>query len=167
MAYLHNGRLEEAIAQFRKTIELDNSFVPGHWNYALALALQGKISDAITECEKAVSTSDDPNRLGLLGYLYGLAGRGAEARDTLEKLRQLRTQRYTLAYALALASLGVNNKTEAIAWLEQGYNDRDGENVGKIRIDPLLKSLHGDPRFEALAERVVPVREFRSEIPSK
>jgi hypothetical protein len=31
---------------------------------------------------------------------------------------------------------------------------------GPIRIDPLLIPLHGDPRFEALAEKIVPAREF-------
>jgi len=98
------------------------------------LTLQGKISDAIAECEKAASSTDDPNRLGLLGYLYGLADRKEEAHNTLEKLHQLRAQRYTLAYSVALASLGVNDKTEAITWLEQGYHDRDGENIGKIRL---------------------------------
>ena len=161
VAYVYNVRLEEAVAQLRKTIELDNNFIPGHMEYALALGLQGKISNAIAECEKAVSMNDDPNRLGLLGYLYGLAGRKDEARKTLEKLRQLRTQRYIVAYSIALASLGVNDKSEAMRWLEQSYQDRDGENIGKIRIDPLLKPLHGDPRFEALAERIVPAHEFR------
>ena len=29
-----------------------------------------------------------------------------------------------------------------------------------IRVDPLLAPLHGDPRFEALAEKIVPAREF-------
>ena len=161
VAYIYNGRLDDAVVQLRKTIELDNNFIPAHMEYALALVLQNKSSDAVTECEKAVSMTDDPNRIGLLGYLYGRAGRKDEARNTLEKLRQLRTQRYILAYSLALASLGVNDKSEAIKWLEQGYKDRDGENIGKIRIDPLLYALHGDPRFEALAEKIVPASQFK------
>jgi hypothetical protein len=31
-----------------------------------------------------------------------------------------------------------------------------------IRVDQFLDPLHGDPRFEALAEKIVPVREFRA-----
>jgi hypothetical protein len=34
--------------------------------------------------------------------------------------------------------------------------------MGDIRVDPLLAPLHGDPRFEALAEKIIPAREFTS-----
>jgi hypothetical protein len=44
--------------------------------------------------------------------------------------------------------------------LEEGYRERHGFNIGAIRIDPLLTPLHGDPGFEALAEKIVPAREF-------
>ena len=43
---------------------------------------------------------------------------------------------------------------------EQGYREQDGFNIGPIRIDPLLTPLHSDSRFEALAEKIVPAREF-------
>jgi len=53
-----------------------------------------------------------------------------------------------------------HNKDEALRWLEQGVKERDGSNICWIKVDPLLDSLHGDPRFEALAEKIVPAREF-------
>jgi hypothetical protein len=34
--------------------------------------------------------------------------------------------------------------------------------MNTIRFDPLLKPLHGDPRFEALAEKILPARELAS-----
>jgi hypothetical protein len=34
--------------------------------------------------------------------------------------------------------------------------------MNTIRFDPLLKPLHGDPRFEALAERIAPIRVISS-----
>jgi hypothetical protein len=33
--------------------------------------------------------------------------------------------------------------------------------MGVIRVDQFLDPLHGDPRFEALAEKIVPARVFR------
>jgi hypothetical protein len=58
--------------------------------------------------------------------------------------------------------LGLGNKEEAaLYYLEQSYQDRAGADVGWIRVDPLLDPLHGDPRFEALAEKIVPARELR------
>jgi TolB-like protein/Flp pilus assembly protein TadD len=166
VAYLHNGRLDDAIAQFRKTIEMDPSFYSAQQSYGMALEVQGKISEAITELEKAATLTDDPQVLGMLGQLYGIAGRKDEARNLLEKLQESRPQRYTTAYSLALVCLGLGDRAEAIHWLEEGYHERDSF-VTSIRVDPLLKSLHGDTRFEALAEKIVPAREFGKAITQK
>jgi len=57
--------------------------------------------------------------------------------------------------------LGLDDKTEALHWLEESYRERDGDSIGVIRVDPLLDPLRDDPRFEALAEKIVPEREFR------
>ncbi|MDQ2824801.1 MAG: tetratricopeptide repeat protein [Verrucomicrobiota bacterium] len=162
VGYIHNGRLEDAIAQSRKTIEMDSSFYYARLYYGEALELQGKIPEAIAQYEKATAVTDDPVALGTLGHIYGVAGRKDEARKIFEKLRELRAHRYIAAYSLVLVSLGLDDRTEAIKWLEQGYQDRDGNFLGGIRVDPLLNALHGDPRFEALAEKVVPAKEFRA-----
>jgi tetratricopeptide (TPR) repeat protein len=161
VAYIRAGRLEEAVAQFRKTIEIDGSFYPAHREYGLALELQGKIPEAISHYERAAALTDDPIPLGALGRIYGIAGRRDEAQKIFEQLRQLRAQRYTAAYSLALAALGLGDKTEALHWLEEGYRERDGDSLVAIRVDPLLVSLRGDPRFDALAAKIVPAREFR------
>ena len=55
---------------------------------------------------------------------------------------------------------GLGDRDQALSWLEQGYRDRDGYYMAVIRIDPVLASLHGDPRFEALAEKIVPASQF-------
>ncbi len=156
------GRLEEAVAQFRKAIDLNDSFAPAHRAYALALELEGKLPEAITEYEKAAAPGDDPISRGALGRIYGMVGRKEEGQKILEQLRQLRAQRYTAAYSLALVAVGLGDKTEALHWLEQSYLERDGDSITVIRLDPLLRSLHGDPRFAALAEKIVPAAEFKS-----
>jgi hypothetical protein len=84
----------------------------------------------------------------------------------LQQLRERREHSYTPAYSLALVYLGLGDRNEALSWLEQGYREHDGFNIGPVRIDPLLASLHGDPRFKVLAEKIVPAREFASQ-PSK
>jgi TolB-like protein/Flp pilus assembly protein TadD len=102
VGYIHNGRLEDAIAQSQKTIEMDSSFYYARLYYGEALELQGKIPEAIAQYEKVTGVTDDPVALGTLGHIYGVAGRKDEARKILEKLRELRAHRYIAAYSLAL-----------------------------------------------------------------
>ena len=159
-AYIHAGRLDKAVAQLRKTVEMDSSFYYARYGLALALELKGAIPEAIAEYQKTVSITEDSVPLGMLGRLYASHGQKDEALKILQKLRQHREQRYTAAYGLALIYVGLDDHNEALNWLEQGYREHDGFNIGPIRIDPLLTPLHGDPRFEALAEKIVPAREF-------
>src|SRR6476659_4987360 len=161
-AYIHLGRLDEAIAQLRKTVEMDRGFYYARYGLGLALELKGAIPEAIAEYQKAIAISEDPVPLGMLGRLYAAQGRKDEAQKILQQLRQRREQHYVAAYSLALVYLGLGGRNEAINWLEQGYQERDGFNIGPIRVDPLLAPLRGDPRFEALAEKIVPTREFRA-----
>ena len=160
VAYIHAGRLDDAIAQLRKTVELDGTFYYSRYNLAQALELKGLIPEATAEYQKTMSMTEDPVPLGMLGRLYGLHGQKDEALKILQRLRQNREQRYTAAYALALIYVGLGDRNEALNWLEQGYREHDGFNIGPIRVDPLLAPLHGDPRFEALAEKIVPAHEF-------
>jgi adenylate cyclase len=167
LAYIHVHRFDEAIAQFRKTVEMDGEFYYARYNLALALELKGLIPEATAEYRKTISISDDPVPLGMLGRLYAAHGRKDEAQQILQQLRQRREQRYTPAYSVALVYLGLDDRDQAVNWLELGYRERDGVNIGLIRIDPLLTPLHGDPRFEALAEKILPASQFKSATASK
>jgi TolB-like protein/Flp pilus assembly protein TadD len=160
VAYIHAGRLDEAIAQLRKTVELDGTFYYARYNLAQALELKGLIPEATAEYQKTMSMTEDPVPLGMLGRLYALHGQKDEALKILQKLREKREQGYTAAYSLALINIGLGDLNEALNCLEQGHREHDGFNIGPIHVDPLLAPLHGDPRFEALAERIVPAREF-------
>jgi TolB-like protein/class 3 adenylate cyclase/Flp pilus assembly protein TadD len=164
-AYINANRYDEAITQLRKTIEMEGRFYFAHQMLGEALDLKEQIPEAIAEYQKAIALNDDPIPKALLGHLYGRIGRKDEARKILEELRQTREQRYIEAYGLAIVYLGLGDRNETFNWLEQGYRDRDGYYMAVIRIDPVLTSLHGDPRFEALAEKIVPAREFAKAAP--
>ena len=84
-----------------------------------------------------------------------------------EQLKELSAQRYVSAYSFVVVYLGLGDKEEALRWLEQSYQDRAGNDVGWIRVDSLLDPLRGDPRFEALAEKIVPASQFKGAARSK
>ena len=85
----------------------------------------------------------------MFGRLYSTQGRKDEAQRILRQLRQRRKQDYTAAYSLVLVYLGLGDRNEALNWLQQGYRERDGFNIGPIRVDPLLTPLRSNCSFQS------------------
>jgi TolB-like protein/Flp pilus assembly protein TadD len=165
--YYYARRYDEAIAQLRKLLEMDPGYYFAYVTLGQALEMKGARDAAIAEYQKARALNDDPSVLALLAHAYGLSGNKMEAEKILDQLKALSKARYVSAYSFALAYLGLGNKEQALRWLEQSYQDRAGADVGWIRVDPLLDPLHGDRRFEALAEKIVPAVEFKSAISAR
>src|SRR5262249_12427159 len=126
-----------------------------HWNLGSALAGKGDIGPAIEEYKKARELNDDPFMLGLLANAYGVAGKKAEANKLQEQLEEISKQRYVSAYCFALVYIGLGDKERALRELEKSYEDRAGDALRYIKVDPLLDPLRGDPRFEALVQKVI------------
>ena len=143
--------------QLRKTVEMDPGFYYAHWTLGDALELKGRNEEAIAEYKKAIALNDDPLPRALLGHLYAKIGRKSEALEILKQVRDLREsskQRYVSPYNLALIHIGLGQKDEAIQLLEETYEERDGYNIAFLRVEPMLDPLRGDPRFEALVQKV-------------
>ena len=78
--------------------------------------------------------------------------RRTECRQPRNRIRETLQPR---AYWRTVLYLGLGNRDEAIRLLEQGIADHEGLDIAWIKVDPLLDSLRGDPRFEALVQKVV------------
>jgi TolB-like protein/Tfp pilus assembly protein PilF len=152
--YYRARRYDEAIDQLRKTLEMDPGFYYARWNLGSALVAKGALDAAIREYQKARALSDNPLMLGLLAHAYGFSGNKAEAMKIVDELKELSKQRYVSAYSFALVYLGLGDKEEALRWLAKSYQDRAGDALRYIRVEPLLDPLRGDPRFEELVAKV-------------
>src|SRR5438046_72369 len=148
-------RYDDAGAQLRKALAIDSTFAYSLYNLGMVLQLKGDLPGAIAQYEKAKQFSEDPHISALSGAAKALAGDKNAALQTLTDLDKISPHREVLAYSRALLHLSLNNKDEALRWLEQSFADQDGSNVGPIKVDPMLDPLHGDPRFEALVQKVV------------
>jgi TolB-like protein/Tfp pilus assembly protein PilF len=157
VAYYFAGRYPEAIAQLRKALDLDPNSYYLHYNLGEILEVSGDLPGAIAEYQKAVSLDDDPYVLALLGHAKALAGDRDAALKILQQLSK--TTRYLPDYSVGLIYLGLGDRNQAMDWFEKSFAKRQPD-LNTIRFDPLLKPLHGDPRFDALAEKIVPAREF-------
>jgi TolB-like protein/Tfp pilus assembly protein PilF len=158
--YYYARHYDEAIAQLRKTIEIEPRFYLAHYYLGQALQAKGQLPEAIAEYRKATELDDDPFALALLGQAYARSGQSDDAKKILARLNEQAKSRYVAAYGIAAVYLGLGDKNRAMDELERAYRENDGNDIYNIRIDPLLGDLRGDPRFEALAEKIIPAKEF-------
>ena len=164
--YFYQRRYDEAIEQLRRTIEIDPRYYSAHFTLGEVLELKGQLPEALAEYKKSAELNDNPYVLGLVAQACAKLGRRDEALKLLQQMEQLSAGRYVADYSLALVHLALGEKEKAIELLEHAYRNRVGGDVPFIRVDPMLDPLRGDLRFEALAEKIVPAREFAKPAPT-
>lgn len=92
--------------------------------------------------------------LGVLGYACALNGQAQRAHEILHVLTQMALREKSGApYAIALVLTGLNEKPDAVQWLEQSYRNGSLWSLG-FPSDPILKSLHDEPRYALLLSKV-------------
>jgi hypothetical protein len=64
---------------------------------------------------------------------------------------------YVSPYALAVVLTALGDKAHAIDELEHGYDDT-GFYISLIKVDPFFDDLRGDPRFEAIVQKITRVK---------
>jgi TolB-like protein/Tfp pilus assembly protein PilF len=153
--YFCARRFDDAERQARKTLEIGPQFFRAHYYLGQVLQLKGHPADAISEYQKAFDLNSDPYSLGLLGQAYARNGQKDEAQKVLMRLNEMAKSRYVAPYAIAFIYLGLGEKERAIDELDRAYQSGDTNYLFLIKVDPLLDDLRGQPRFEALVQRVV------------
>jgi tetratricopeptide (TPR) repeat protein len=148
-------RYDEAIAQLRKTLEIDPTFYYAHYNLGMALQGKGDLPAAIAEYTKAQQLSDDLFVQVLLAGAKAQSGDKDAAIQMQAELEDLSQHRYVTSYWRTLLHLSLGNRDEAIRRLEQAIADHESLTITMIKVDPKLDPLRGDPRFEALVQKVV------------
>ena len=156
--YVVARRYPEAIAQLQKTLELDPNFWTTHRNLGQALELNGQLEQAITEYEKSYKFGNDDHALAYLGHAYALKGEREKALQLLTQLKELEQRGIVWSFGFALVYLGLGDKSEAVNRLERSYREKEAPKISLIKVEPLLDSLRGDPRFEKLANQIVPAQ---------
>ena len=88
-----------------------------------------------------------------LGYVLARAGRRTEAEGLLAELEAQRRRDYVSPVAFATLYLGLDDHERALDWTERALEERRGW-LAYLRVNPLLDPLRGQPRFEAMIEKL-------------
>jgi len=154
--YLYARQYDQAIQQCQKTAELDRNYPETADFRGLAYEQKGMYREAIAELQMAVNLSgNSPHIKAELGHAYAIAGETTPALDILDELKRGSTETHISSYDIAVIYIGLGRKDQALEALENAYQERS-EWLRYVKVDPRLDPLRGDPRFEKLANQVLP-----------
>ena len=145
-------RYDEAIKQSRKTVDLDPFFAPAHFVLGEVFTQKHMYKEAISEFRRAIELSPGSTAFTAnLAYAYAVSGMRGEAVKILNDLTNRSRNGFSNAPEVALGYLGLDQKDEAMDWLESAYTERFSPWV---LMRPAFDSLRSDPRFQDLRHRM-------------
>jgi adenylate cyclase len=148
------GHYDEAIDELRQILAMDDTLYREHAILGSALEQKGLFDEALAEYKRAQAIEYDPGLLCSFATAYARSGNRAAAEETLKQMYEIAKTKSIDAQDFATVYLVLGDKEEALRWLEKGYERH--ENLIGIRRDPDYAPLRSDPRFEALANKIVP-----------
>jgi len=142
------GKLVEAEADLKKAQELRPDDFLSSLFLSEIYVMQGRSQDALPLIERV---GYDPERTFLYAITYHALGRERESdtalRDLIAKYQAIDPYLVAEIYAFR------NQPDEAFEWLDRAYAKHD-DGLIHTKVDPLLKSLHNDPRYAALLKKL-------------
>ena len=152
--HLWRGEPEQALAWWKKALELEEEYPVHHQTVAASLCREGPADATIAALERASALSpDEPMLVADLGYCYAVSGRPEQARALLQRLEELSRRMYVSPMSPALIHVGLGDADAAFDALERAYEDR-AFFIPFVGVDAPFEPLHADPRFAELLERV-------------
>jgi TolB-like protein/DNA-binding winged helix-turn-helix (wHTH) protein/Tfp pilus assembly protein PilF len=176
------GRLQEALALNRRAVELDPLSVTAHIYLGLHAYCAGQMDLSVEAYRKALEINpDDPDAHYLLSLVdlqrsepaqalaelakenrelerwvgeslaYDALGRRQDSDRILAKI--IATSAQEAAYQIAEVYAFRGQTDLAFHWLERAWSQRDMGLPG-FQNDPLIKSLHADPRFAVFLKKM-------------
>jgi serine/threonine-protein kinase len=143
----------EAEDELRNSFELDAGSVIARLFLGLTLVEIGRHDDAVRELNIAIQLSDSPEMTAALGYASARAGNIDRAREVLNALVNLSSQRYVSPSLVAQIYAGLGDTVSSLDWLEKA-GDVHAADLAWLAVRPVFNGLRGETRFKTLLQRL-------------
>lgn len=148
------GNNDRAIEQFEKILEMDASFAQASLILSPAYMRKGLLPKALATVEKALPQSGNWSSLrAMLAVVHAGSGRAGEARQILEELKKEGASMPQLSYWAAIISNALQDKEQALDWLEKACEERVGLLV-LLKVASGFRNLSQEPRYQAILQRI-------------
>ena len=150
-AYLANDRINDAVNEGQRTLQLDPNYFYLDSVLAAAYREKSNFPEAITLYTKSEEATHLPS--SGLAITYTRMGRKAEAQNILAQLLKAREKRYVSAPLIAAVYVALGDKEGAFRELERAYAEHSGV-LQWIAFLPEFRALRSDARFPHLLRRI-------------
>ena len=152
------GRYGEAVAGFRKAVDVDPAGVYGLFALGMACQADGRHEEATAVFEKLVvlTSREMPWALALYGGSLAAAGRRAGAQELLAELERLSRREYVPPLHVALVHVQLGDTESALALLGMALKERNAFFWGLARSSPIFELLRPDGRFQQILAGIRP-----------
>jgi tetratricopeptide (TPR) repeat protein len=147
ITFYYAGLNDEAIAAFRKALELVPEMALPHNFLGRACLAKAQPAEALAEMEK--ETNPALRLFGLALAHHALGRRQESDADLAELISKFQPISYLLAEVYAFRG----ETDRAFEALEKAYTEHDA-GLAQLKGDPLLSSLARDPRYTALLRKM-------------
>jgi len=114
----------------------------------------GSLNEALAELAKAKrERENDATLIYSTGMVYAAQRKRAEALEIIKELEEMSGSTWDQAYLIAKIYVTLNEKEQALTWLERGV--ASGAIGIFIKDDPVWDPIRNDPRFIDLVRRMV------------
>jgi tetratricopeptide (TPR) repeat protein len=144
-------RLDEALIRARQAVALEPAEPFYHHSLGLILGMQKRHEEAAAVLRTACDLGRGQDSCAALAISLDALGRTEEALRVANEAAGLPTNPAG-SYNLACYWARAGDRLKALDWLERSVGS--GSAARWMLVDPDLESLHGDPRFERLADRI-------------
>ena len=146
-------RYEEAVTRYRRVLETETGFAPGHYYIGISLQELGQYDEAIRHFERMIEISGPFSLyLGAIAHGYGRAGRTVDAERVLAQIIHLSKQRYISPFSFVLAYDALGRVDDALNALEATLEERNAW-LWFLPVEPRFDRLREDPRFAPMVEK--------------
>jgi tetratricopeptide (TPR) repeat protein len=144
---LRRGQLPEADTAIRRVLEIDPTFIFGHYTLGEVLLAHGQPEAALEAMQKEPS---EVGRLGGSSIAYFALKRKPQSDAALAQLLKINTY-IPSGNAGVYAFRGESDET--FKWLERAYAEKD-PLLFRIKYSTDFDNLHDDPRYKAFLKKM-------------
>jgi adenylate cyclase len=151
--FYYKGKLDKAIEQAKKVIEMDPNFEAAYPTLIQASLLASRHEEAEEALAKYARLCTPSEAKLVRAYVDAFAGRKEEARKALSEVEEVAQAEKISYFPIALAYFKMGDIDKGFQLLEKTYLVHD-RYIHSIAIEYELDEVRSDPRYLALLEKV-------------